>query len=211
MFQRKTPITELWLGLIAQFKCGVALMCCFFATSPHSGTAAYRQPEVSEAVRVCSVILSILAERWSQSRCLRDAFDVLAREVPLFEEPAASGEDLGPRKMAKESSDTLKGLLGQLEVMVVHRNTPRMIDEMAQGVFPRPAPGGSKPQAQADAVADAAARLAEEDSPSWLTNRTGDMFQPITPHFLQADMPGTDAEEFNYAALGFPGDFGIFD
>ncbi|KAK1573254.1 uncharacterized protein LY79DRAFT_526183 [Colletotrichum navitas] len=208
-FQRETPITELWLGLIAQFKCGVALLYCFFATPPHLRTVAYRLPEVSEAVRACSIILSILAERWSQSRCLRDAFDILAREIPIFE-PATS-EEVGPRKMAKASADALKALIGQLEVLVVHRNTLRMIKEMAEGVFPRLRPNGENLQTQADTIGDAAAHLVEEDSPSWLTNITGDMFQPITPHFFQSNMSGLDAEGFDYAALGFPGDFGLFD
>lgn len=63
-FQRETSISELWLGLVAQFRCGVALLYCFFATPPHLRTPAYELPEASEAVRVCSIILSILAERW---------------------------------------------------------------------------------------------------------------------------------------------------
>ncbi|KAK2059067.1 hypothetical protein LY76DRAFT_605016 [Colletotrichum caudatum] len=131
-----------------KFKCGVALLYCFFATPPHLRSAAYRLPEVSEAVRACSIILSTLAERWSQSRCLRDAFDILAREIPLFEQ-ATLEEEVGPRKMGKESADALNALLGQLEVM------------------------------------------------------------PIAPRFFQPNISGLGSEGFDYAALGFPGDFGV--
>ncbi|GKT58118.1 zn(II)2Cys6 transcription factor [Colletotrichum tofieldiae] len=210
-FQRETPITELWLGLIAQFKCGVALLYCFFATPPHLRTAAYRLPDVSEAVRACSIVLSILAERWPQSKCLRDAFDILAREIPLSESSSIEFGVAGPRKMRNDSAAALRALMGQLEVIVVHRNTLRMINEMAQDEFPRPPPDGAKSQTQEEALADTTAQLTEESSPSWRTSVTGDMFQPITPHFFQTNISGLDTEGFDYATLGFPGEFDLFD
>ncbi|KAE9571724.1 hypothetical protein CGMCC3_g12260 [Colletotrichum fructicola] len=211
-FQRETPITELWLGLVAQFKCGVALLYCFFATPPHLRTAAYELPDASEAVRACSIVLSILAERWPQSKCLRDAFDTLAREVPLFEPKLADAA--APRKMRRESADALMAAMPQLEVIVVHRNTLRMIREMAQEEFPRPPPDAAAQQqkslSEIDVLAEATAHLAEEDSPSWRTSITGDIFQPITPHFFQANVP-LDADSFDYTALGFPGEFDLLD
>ncbi|KAF9878905.1 fungal specific transcription factor domain-containing protein [Colletotrichum karsti] len=208
-FQRETPITELWLGLIAQFKCGVALLYCFFATPPHLRTEAYELPDASEAVRACSIILSILAERWPQSKCLRDAFDILAREIPLFESVSSSTDATAPRKMRQESANSLMELMGQLDVIVVHRNTLRMIREMALEEFPRPS-DGQKSHNEIDMLADATAHLGEEDSPSWRTSITGDIFQPITPHFFQSNMP-LDADAFDYAALGFPGEFDLLE
>ncbi|KAI8256030.1 hypothetical protein K4K53_007596 [Colletotrichum sp. SAR 10_77] len=212
-FQRETPITELWLGLVAQFKCGVALLYCFFATPPHLRTAAYELPDASEAVRACSIVLSILAERWPQSKCLRDAFDTLAREVPLFE-PKTTDAAPAPRKMRRESADALMAAMPQLEVIVVHRNTLRMIREMALEEFPRPPPDAAAQQqkslSEIDVLAEATAHLAEEDSPSWRTSITGDIFQPITPHFFQANVP-LDADSFDYTALGFPGEFDLLD
>ncbi|KAK1633359.1 hypothetical protein BDP81DRAFT_397253 [Colletotrichum phormii] len=213
-------IAELWLGLVAQFKCGVALLYCFFATPPRARTEAYAAPEAAEAVRACSVVLSILAERWPQSVCLRDAFDILAREVPLFEfsvptnvaDPTATG--VGPRKMRSESADALMALMGQLEIIVVHRNTLRMIREMALDEFPRPPSSvGTESRTREDFLANATAaaaavsQLGEEGSPSCArTSITGDMFQPMTPHFFQSSVPGLDL-----AALGFPGDFDLLD
>jgi hypothetical protein len=202
-FQRETQMTELWLGLVVQFKCGVALLYCFFATPPHLRSAAYEQPDVSEAVRACSIILSILAERWPQARCVRDCFDVLAREIPLFE-PASTTQSLGTsRKMRRESSVALLALLGPLENIVVHRNTLRMIKEMGTEEFPRPLEGAS----QMEATENDATQGADDDSPSWRTSMTGDMFQPLTPYFSHPDMLGLGVEEFDYTTIGFPGEF----
>ncbi|KAL2880431.1 hypothetical protein SGCOL_004151 [Colletotrichum sp. CLE4] len=58
----------------------------------------------------------------------------------------------------------------------------------------------------------AAAQFGEEASPSCTrTSITGDMFQPMTPHFFQSSVPGLEAEGFDLAALGFPGDFDLLD
>lgn len=204
-FQRETPITELWLGLIAQFKCGVALLYCFFATPPHLRSPAYESTEASEAVRACSIILSILAERWPQSKCLRDAFDILAREITLFEPshaPAAS-----PRRMRQDSADTLLTLLKQLETIVVHRNTLRMIKEMAIDEFPRLPAERREDVAEDGAAPEQKTPGVEERSPSWRTGMTGDIFEPITPYFFQRDLDDLDPEGFNFTTLGFPGEF----
>ncbi|KAL0783222.1 hypothetical protein CaCOL14_001128 [Colletotrichum acutatum] len=224
------PIAELWLGLVAQFKCGVALLYCFFATPPALRTATYAVPEAAEAVRACSVVISILAEQWPQSICLGDAFDILAREVPLYElssTPAKvagiadAAAVTGPRKMRSESAGALMAMRGQLEIIVVHRNTLHMIREMALDEFPRPpSSAGTESQTQPEAslanttaaAAAAAAQLGEGDSPSCgRTSITGDMFQPMTPHFFQSSLTSLEAEGFDLAALGFPGDFDLLD
>lgn len=134
-FQRQLLMSELWLGLIVQFKCGVALLYCYFGCPPHLGSAAYELSDTSEAIRACSIILSILAEPWPQSRCLRDAFDILSREIPLFESAQRKNSR---RQMRKESSNALLALLPQLERIIAHRNTLRMIKEMALDESPRP-------------------------------------------------------------------------
>lgn len=205
-FQRETPMTELWLGLIVQFKCGVALLYCFFATPPHLRSAAYGLPDTSEAVRACSIILSILAERWPQARCVRDSFDILAREIPLFEiTPTAEAASL-PRKMRQESAEILLGLLGELETIIVHRNTLRMIKEMVVEDFPRPIPGPSGAIEVAIATVNET-HVVDGESPSWRISVTGDIFQPVTPHFFQQDTSTFEPDEFDYMAIGFPGEF----
>lgn len=115
MFQRETPMSELWLGLVVQFKCGVALLYCFFATPPHLRSEAYELPSASEAIRACSIVLAILAERWPQSRCVRDAFNFLSREVPLYEPSPQIAT--APRRMRRESANALSVLMLQLEAI----------------------------------------------------------------------------------------------
>ena len=197
-------MSELWLGLVVQFKCGVALLYCFFATPPHLRSAAYQLPEVSEAVRACSIILSILAERWPHSRCVRDSFDILAREIPLFEPQGASTL---PRKMRQESAEALLTLVLQLETIIVHRNTLRMIKEMALEEFPRPRIDEQDGLGQNSSTADLTTQNTDGLSPSWSTSMTGDQFQPVTPYFFQPGMSGMDPDGFDYTAIGFPSEF----
>ncbi|KXH63737.1 hypothetical protein CSAL01_13113 [Colletotrichum salicis] len=201
----------------------------------HRGTMARSRSAVQMRRRTAILLLrhaapgqdgSVRGARGRGGREGVDAFDILAREVPLFEvgmpanvaDAAATG--VGPRKMRSGSADALMALMGQLEIIVVHRNTLRMIREMALDEFPRPPPSvGTESRTREDflanataAAAAAAAQLGEEDSPSCArTSITGDMFQPMTPHFFQSSVPGLEAEGFDLAALGFPGDFDLLD
>jgi hypothetical protein len=203
-FQRETAMSELWLGLVVQFKCGVALLYCFYATPPHLRSAAYQLPEVSEAVRACSIILSLLAERWAQSKCVRDSFDILSREIPLFE--SISSSQPSPRRMRQESSEALLTLLPQLENIIVHRNTIRMIKEMATEEFSHSYKDRNDEGLHIEAGAERNQDAEENDSPIWRTSMTGDIFQPVTPHFFQ-DINRLDSDGFDYISLGFPGEF----
>ncbi|KXJ88953.1 hypothetical protein Micbo1qcDRAFT_235373 [Microdochium bolleyi] len=149
-FHRDTAnTTELWLGLVTQFKCGVALLYTFFATPPALRPPVFEHPDVPEAVRACSITLTLIGERWPQSRCLRDTFDLLAREVPLTEHAFAqhysTSSTAGPMapsstparpRVRDESRRALLELLVDLEHIVVHRDTLRMIREMATEEFP---------------------------------------------------------------------------
>jgi hypothetical protein len=204
-FQRETPISELWLGLVVQFKCGVALLYCFFATPPQIRSEAYELPSASEAVRACSIILSILAERWPQSRCVRDTFDILSREIPLFESNSTAQHPGTPRKIRQESSDALLALMPQLEAIIVHRSTLRMIKEMALEEFPRPLKEGPDSIAQSEATIGV--QPPDGDSPSLRTSMTGDIFQPSLPYFFQLDGASLDSDGYDYMAIGFPGEF----
>ncbi|KAF1974504.1 hypothetical protein BU23DRAFT_636061 [Bimuria novae-zelandiae CBS 107.79] len=91
-------------SLIERFKCGVALLYCFFATPPEKGSTTYETLDVSEAVRACSITLSLLAERWPHTKCVRDSFDLLARKIPLFELNGTKATS----RMRGESADALR-------------------------------------------------------------------------------------------------------
>ncbi|KAH9906065.1 fungal-specific transcription factor domain-containing protein [Xylariomycetidae sp. FL2044] len=207
-FQKGNSISEAWMALMAQFKCGVALLYCFFATPPDLRSEIYASTEVSEAIRACSIVLSLLAERWPQSSPLRDCFDILAKEIPLAE-PSALPSHSPPRRIRQESAEILLSLLAQLETVVVHRGTLRMIQEMATEEFPRPIEKrGIQDGADREAETDNTNHGAENDAASLNTAMTGDIFQPMTPHFFLPEISNPDNEDFDYATVGFPG---IFD
>ncbi|TPX06785.1 uncharacterized protein E0L32_002281 [Thyridium curvatum] len=206
-FQRESAISEAWMGLIAQFKSGVALLYCFWATQGLSRSAAFDPSEVSEAVRCCSIVLSLLAERWHSTKVLRDAFDILAREVPLVNFVASPS--LRPKRIRPESSQKLLSLLSEIEAIVVHRDTLRMIREMATEAFPvSHHQQASTLQLTQDAINnDPSNQILESDESPMGTAITGDLFQPVTPHFFTLDTSNLEPDDFDYAALGFPGLF----
>jgi hypothetical protein len=203
---QKTQVTmsEAWMAMIAQFKSGVALLYCFFATPPDVRSPTYKESDVGEAVRACSIILSLLAERWPQSWCLRDTFDILAREIPVNEHEAVAAGP-GPRRIRPEASSILLANLSQLEMIIVHRDTLRMIKEIATQEFPRLA---NAQNVSPGHDADEDGHHGHDDNSSLHTAMTGDIFQPITPHFLMPELAEADADNFEFADLGFPG---IFD
>lgn len=213
-FRRETPITELWLGLIAQFKCGVALLYCFFATPPDLRSAAYELPEVPEAVRACSITLSLLAERWPQSKVLRDTFDLLAREVPLFESKARSIDGV-PKRMRQDAADSIMSYMCRLEILVVHRDTLRMIKEMASENFrdsmPESTDDPGVTQQRQQPQQATPTYLASDDrdcqSPLWSTGLTEEFFQPFTPCYAQVSLDDLDTDQLGDVVIGFPGGF----
>ncbi|KAI1871573.1 uncharacterized protein JN550_004567 [Neoarthrinium moseri] len=205
-FQKTTmTMSEAYLALIAQFKSGVALLYCFFATPPDVRSPTFKEVDVPEAVRACSIILSLLAERWTQARYLRDTFDILAREVPVADPFGPAGE-MPSRRIRPESASSLLTNLPHLETIVVHRDTLRMIKEMASDEFPRSARYNISPNHGTDV--DGPHHGPDNDASSLHTTMTGDIFQPITPHFFMPELGEPDSNNFDYPDLGFPG---IFD
>jgi hypothetical protein len=200
-FQRHNTISDAWMGLIQQFKCGVALLYCFFITPPEWRTETFTSPEVSQAVRACSVILSLLAEKWSESECLRDTFDIIAAEIPLHELEAAPPERIRP-----EASSELLNFLNPLRRLVIHRDTIRMIKEMATESFHRPRrPHFDDPPISdlgwgSSIAIDPAQSSAESDRASCTT---ANIFQPLTPQFFDVDACGNN-QQLDLEQLGFP-------
>ncbi|KAF2448073.1 hypothetical protein P171DRAFT_405893 [Karstenula rhodostoma CBS 690.94] len=192
-FQRQRPLTDLWLGLIAQFKCGVALLYCYFATSPEQRSPTYDSLDVSEAVRACSITLSLLAERWPQSKCLRDAFDILAREIPLFEPGGVAATTKNKRHMRSESAESLREIMPNLELLVVNRSTMRMLHEMITNDFARSTAsltnltGNDTNTTKHSATANTAGNIGSRCS-----GVIEDFFQPYIPQYILFDnIPGS--------------------
>ncbi|KAF3030245.1 hypothetical protein E8E15_011551 [Penicillium rubens] len=132
-FQKDRQTAQLWPGLLSQVAVGITLLYCFWATPPQYQTVAYRSREVPDALRACSTALAILAERWVQAEPLRDVFDVLAKEVPLY---GMTEEDPPPRRISAESASYIQSQMPLLTSIIMHRGVLRMIREMITEDFP---------------------------------------------------------------------------
>lgn len=116
-----------------QFQSGITLLYCFWATPPEHRTENYDSLDVPDALRACSNILAIMADRWAKADCLRDVFELLAREIPLVDRP-----DKPPTRLTDRARFEIQKHLPEIRALVVHRPTLRMIEEMISEDFPRP-------------------------------------------------------------------------
>lgn len=73
-----------------------------------------------------------MTDRWTKADCLRDVFELLAREVPLVDRPSRP-----PIHISDSSAEAIREKLPQVRSLVVHRSTVRMIEEMINDDFPR--------------------------------------------------------------------------
>ncbi|ORX95885.1 fungal-specific transcription factor domain-domain-containing protein [Clohesyomyces aquaticus] len=131
--QMDRQIAQPWLGLLVQFQSGITLLYCFWATPPEYRTDNYDSLDVSDALRACSNILAIMADRWAKADCLRDAFELLAREIPLVDSPHRPPAD----RMSTRTVAAIREKLPQVRSLVVHRSILRMIEQMITDDFPR--------------------------------------------------------------------------
>ncbi|CAN9224832.1 unnamed protein product [Alternaria alternata] len=118
--------------LLVQFQSGITLLYCFWATPPEQRTENYFSLDVPDALRACSNILAIMADRWAKAECLRDVFELLAREIPLVDRP-----NKPPTRLSDKTVTAIQAHLPQVRALVVHRPVLRMIDEMIHEDFPR--------------------------------------------------------------------------
>lgn len=107
------------------------LYCCW-ATPPEYRTESYESSHVSDALRACSNILAIMADRWPKADCLRDVFELLAREVPLIDRPSRP-----PTRISDSTAEAIRKKLPLVRRLVVHRSIMRMVNEMITDDFCR--------------------------------------------------------------------------
>lgn len=110
----------------------MTLLYCCWATPPEYRTENYDSPDVSDALRACSNILAIMTDRWPKADCLRDVFELLAREVPLIDRPSRP-----PTRVSEASAQAIREKLPNVRSLIVHRSIMRMIEEMITDDFPR--------------------------------------------------------------------------
>ncbi|KAK6085192.1 fungal specific transcription factor domain-containing protein [Seiridium cupressi] len=128
-FQMAREIAKPWLGLLTQFQIGVNLLYCFYATPISHWKESYKSVDVSDAIRACSSTLAILSERWVEAECVRDVFEILAREMPIgqtWERPTA---------IRQAGRTGIEANWNNMSKIVIHRPTLRMIHEMATKEF----------------------------------------------------------------------------
>jgi hypothetical protein len=212
--QRDSVNTELWLGLVTQFKCGVALLYTFFATPPPARSTVYEHPDLPEAIRACSITLTLIAERWPQSKCMRDTFDILAREIPLSENLSVRTPP-AVKRIRQESKDALLSLLKQLKPLIIHRDTLRMIEEIATEEFPCHKAVPKDPiEHQRIRLDDNLASTSQQhtyDSSIQQRDFIEEFFQPLTPYGLHLDGIGVDEENLGDTSIEFPAYFDQLD
>ena len=73
-----------------------------------------------------------MADKWPKADCLRDVFELLAREVPLIDRPSRP-----PTQFSERSVAAIREKLPEVRALVVHRSILRMIEEMISEEFPR--------------------------------------------------------------------------
>jgi hypothetical protein len=77
--------------------------------------------DVNDALRDCSAVLAIFAERWPKAEQYRDSFEFLATSIPRC-------QPLG--YLADDVRRDLQELVRKLEESGIHRGTSRMLWEM---------------------------------------------------------------------------------
>ncbi|KAK5791353.1 hypothetical protein VI817_006662 [Penicillium citrinum] len=128
-FQKDRQTAQLWPGLLSQFNVGVTFLYCFWATPIPCRSSAYKSPEVLEALRACSTSLAILSERWAQAEPLRDIFDILAKEIPVYE------VNPSPKHISVDAASYIKSQMDWLRVVVKNRVVLRMLEEIITDDF----------------------------------------------------------------------------
>lgn len=79
---------------------------------------------MSNAIRACSSTLAILAERWDEAECLRDVFEILAREISVSETWGR------PTRISEAGKSGIEKNWAGLTAVLAHRPTLLMIQEI---------------------------------------------------------------------------------
>ena len=148
-----------------------------------------------------------MADRWARADCLRDVFELLAREIPLVDRLKRP-----PTRLSNKTVAAIYEKLPQVRKLIVHRSILRMIEEMASEDFPR-----SSGPAQITRPAAVPGMLAPSVTP--LGNRSGNTTPSVTMAFqlpfseqapLIFDGANVDLQEFSADDLPtFPGMFDL--
>lgn len=185
------------------------MLYCFWATPPEYRTDNYDSPDVSDALRACSNILAIMTDRWPKADCLRDVFELFAREVPLVDRPSRP-----PTRLSQTSAAIIREKLPTVRALVVHRSILRMIEEMITDDFPRlhgvnpppPPPQRHPPPTGSVIQSTLRERPLTTASPA---NMTFEMPFATANNLYPMDREGVDVPLSTDELLAFPGMFDL--
>lgn len=88
-------------------------------------------PDVSDALRACSNTLAVVANQWPQAECLRDVFELLLREIPVY--PPLTQQI---HHISEHAVSQIREQIPDVREIIRSRNVLRMIDEMISEDFP---------------------------------------------------------------------------
>lgn len=143
-----------------------------------------------------------MADRWAKADCLRDVFELLAREIPLVDRA-----DKPPTRLTDRAVSQIQKHLPDVRALVVHRPVLRMIEEMINEDFPRPAQRCR--QSSAGQMIEPGDISAAQEEPQ-MTQGT-EMFQlPFSVPHTFSDNSISDMQNLDvYGLLPFPGVFDL--
>jgi hypothetical protein len=114
--QKKRQIAQPWLVVITQFQAGITILYIIWAR----GIPMPKEADL--AIRDCTSVLAILADRWQNAEHYRDCFEVLARALPRSARPGL---------LERETREELAELTEKVNEAGVHRHVTTMLWEMA--------------------------------------------------------------------------------
>jgi len=114
--QKKRQIAQPWLVVITQFQAGITILYIIWAR----GIPIPKEADL--AIRDCTSVLAILADRWQNAEHYRDCFEVLARAIPRSSRPGY---------LEREARSELAELAEKVNEAGVHRHVTTMLWEMA--------------------------------------------------------------------------------
>lgn len=149
-----------------------------------------------------------MADRWPKADCLRDVFELLAREVPLVDRPSRP-----PTHVSEVSAEAIRGHLPQIRSLIVHRSIVRMIEEMINEEFPR-LRGNQEPQRFASRRATPArerplSSIANRQLPAALSGPVSFELPFAAQQMYGGDATGVEGTLSADELLSFPGMFDL--
>jgi hypothetical protein len=133
-----------------------------------------------------------MADKWSKADCLRDVFELLAREIPLVDRP-----NRPPTRFSERSPSAIREKLPEVRALVVHRSILRMIEEMISEDFPR-LKENSPSSVRASSAAGMLASSTQRQEAHTLPTRAYEN----TLHNSTFEMPFSTQQIYNFSSTG---------